>query len=218
VFTTFSLFIVTVVASYLFYQRIKMAQSEYDKSRNIVKTITHSFNRQVKKIESNLEKVERDALEAKYLANEALASRQGNNEANLASIEKINELSMRVNVIEESIETMKKDLVKLASQPRPATSQTKVEAPIPVQKEDVLQGLTETELEVLRMIVDMGEGTVPEIKNTIGKTREHTARLLKKLYDKGFIDRNTSSMPYKYRIRKEIRDLIMEQANSTIGL
>ena len=65
------------------------------------------------------------------------------------------------------------------------------------------------------MIVDFGEGTVPEIKERIDKTREHTARLLKKLYDKGFIDRNTSSMPYRYSIRKEIRDLIMEQGEAS---
>ena len=69
------------------------------------------------------------------------------------------------------------------------------------------------------MIVDTGEGTVPEIKEIIEKTREHTARLLKKLYDKGFVDRNTSSMPYRYSIRKEIRDLILEQnETNTVGL
>jgi len=88
-----------------------------------------------------------------------------------------------------------------------------------VHGEDILQTLTNTELEVLKMIVDFGEGTVPEIKEQIQKTREHTARLLKKLYDKGFIDRNTNSMPYRYSIRKEIRDLIQEQNEaSTIGL
>ena len=107
---------------------------------------------------------------------------------------------------------MKKDLSKLSSQPRVIVSpQNPVDAPIPIQGDDILQELTETELEVLKMIVDFGEGTVPEIKEQISKTREHTARLLKKLYDKGFIDRNTSNMPYRYNIRKEIRDLIMEQ-------
>ena len=85
-------------------------------------------------------------------------------------------------------------------------------APIPVEGDNILQQITGTELEVLKMIVDLGEGTVPEIKGVIGKTREHTARLLKKLYEKGYIDRNTSSMPYRYSIRKEIRELIMGQS------
>ena len=218
VFTTFALFLVTIVASYIFYQRIKMAQGEYEDSKDAVRNITFGFSRQVKRMESDLERLERDTLQAKYMANEALANRQDNSDATLAGLEKVKELSVRVDGIEDSIETMKKDLNKLASQPR-IIQQTQVDAPIPVQGEDILQGLTDTELEVLKMIVDTGEGTVPEIKEIIEKTREHTARLLKKLYDKGFVDRNTSSMPYRYSIRKEIRDLILEQNEAnTVGL
>jgi hypothetical protein len=219
VFTTFALFLVTVVASYIFYQRIKMAQSEYDESKDAVRNITFGFTRQVKRVESELGRIERETLQAKYMANEALSAKQGNSEATLAGLEKVKELSDRVNGIEESIETMKKDLSKIASQPRVVIPANPVDAPIPVQGDDILQGLTETELDVLKRIVDFGEGTVPEIKEHIDKTREHTARLLKKLYDKGFIDRNTSSMPYRYSIRKEIRDLILEQNEaSTLGL
>ncbi|MCW4012447.1 MAG: MarR family transcriptional regulator [Candidatus Bathyarchaeota archaeon] len=218
VFTTFALFLVTIVASYIFYQRIKMAQGEYEDSKDAVRNITFGFSRQVKRMESDLDRLERDTLQAKYMANEALANRQDNSEATLAGLEKVKELSDRVDGIEESIETMKKDLNKLASQPR-IIQQTQVDAPIPVQGDDILQGLTDTELDVLKMIVDTGEGTVPEIKEIIGKTREHTARLLKKLYENGFIDRNTSSMPYRYSIRKEIRDLILEQNEAnTVGL
>ena len=170
VFTTFSLFLVTIVASYIFYQRIKMAQGEYEDSKDAVRNITFGFSRQVKRMESDLERLERDTLQAKYMANEALANRQDNSDATLAGLEKVKELSDRVDGIEDSIETMKKDLNKLTSQPR-IIQQTQVDAPIPVQGEDIMQGLTDTELEVLKMIVDTGEGTVPEIKEIIEKTR-----------------------------------------------
>ena len=211
VFTTVALFILTVVASYIFYKRIKMAQHEYDMSKNIVRNITFGFTRQVKRMETDLNKIEKEAFQARYLANQALNSNQVNNDAKNTGLE-VKDLSQRVESIEESIDTMKKDLSKLASQPRILVSSKKsVEAPIPVQGDDILQELTETELGVLKMIVDSSEGTVPEIREKISKTREHTARLLKKLYDKGFIDRNTSSMPYRYSIRKEIKELIMEQ-------
>ncbi|MBN1682674.1 MarR family transcriptional regulator [Candidatus Bathyarchaeota archaeon] len=216
VFTTLALFLVTIVASYIFYQRIKMAQLEYEDSKDTVRNITFGFTRQVKKIEHEINKIERDTIQVKNIANEALSSRKNYNEATLLGLEKIKELSDRVNGIEETIDIMKKDLSKIASQPKVVIPvQSSVEAPIPVQSEDILQELTDTELEVLKMIVDFGEGTVPEIKERIDKTREHTARLLKKLYDKGFIDRNTSSMPYRYSIRKEIRDLIMEQGEAS---
>jgi multidrug efflux pump subunit AcrB len=216
VFTTLALFLVTIVASYIFYQRIKMAQLEYEDSKDTVRNITFGFTRQVKKIEHELNKIELDTLQVKNIANEALSSRKNVNEATLVGLEKIKQLSDRVNGIEETIDVMKKDISKIASQPKVVIPvQSSVEAPIPVQSEDILQELTDTELEVLKMIVDFGEGTVPEIKERIDKTREHTARLLKKLYDKGFIDRNTSSMPYRYSIRKEIRDLIMEQGEAS---
>jgi DNA-binding MarR family transcriptional regulator len=170
-------------------------------------------------MESDLDRIEGEALQARYLANEALNSKNVDSEATLAGLEKVKELSDRVVVIEKSINNMKKELSILASQPRVVIpTQNSLDAPIPLQEDSVLQELTDTELEVLKMIVDFGEGTVPEIKEHIQKTREHTARLLKKLYDKGYIDRNTSSMPYRYSIRKEIRDLIMEQIEpSTIG-
>jgi len=71
--------------------------------------------------------------------------------------------------------------------------------------------LTPTEIEVLMIIAEMEECSVPEIRERIRKTREHTARLLKKLYERGFIDRNTSGMPYRYRVRKEIKELIKQQ-------
>ncbi|MBS7652342.1 MAG: MarR family transcriptional regulator [Candidatus Bathyarchaeia archaeon] len=78
---------------------------------------------------------------------------------------------------------------------------------------DALLNLTNTEIEVLTIIEENGEASVSEIKKRINKTREHTARLLKKLYDKGYIDRNSSRMPYRYYVRKELKDKIKRKPN-----
>ena len=209
-FTTLSLFVVMIVGSYIVYQRVVMAQEEYEDSKDAVRNISSGFTRQVKRMESELDRIESEALQAKYMANEAMNSGQGTGDATFKGLEKVKELSDRVDTIETSIESMRGDLQKIASQPR-IVQQVPVTAPIPVEGDNILQQITGTELEVLKMIVDLGEGTVPEIKDVISKTREHTARLLKKLYEKGYIDRNTSSMPYRYSIRKEIRELIMGQ-------
>jgi predicted transcriptional regulator len=219
VYTNLAMFVVLVVASFIFYQRIKMAQWEYDESRGKVQNITSMFTRQVKRMESEINRVEREALQAKYMANEAFSAGQGSGDATLAGLEKVVELNNRVENIETSIETMRDELKKLASQPRVISQVQSLSAPIPVEGISIIQQITETEMEVLKMIVDLGEGTVPEIKDVISKTREHTSRLLKKLYEKGYIDRNTSGMPYRYSIRKEIRELILEQNEEpTLGL
>jgi len=215
VFTTIALFVVTVVASYIYYRRIRMAQAEYEGSRESVMNITSGFTRQVKRMEGNLRKMEGDAAQARYMAEEALKMGRGSNEATLKGLEKVKELSGRVEGIEGNLDKMRTELQKLAAQPRLAPTLAQVDAPIPVQGEDVFKRLTDTELEVLQMIMDLGEGSVPEIRDKINKTREHTARLLKKLYDSGFIDRNTSGMPYRYSVRKEIRDPLLEKRAQT---
>jgi len=45
--------------------------------------------------------------------------------------------------------------------------------------------------------------TSRDIQITLGRTREHTSRLLKKLYQDGFVKRNTSSKPYTYSITEK---------------
>lgn len=42
--------------------------------------------------------------------------------------------------------------------------------------------------------------TSRDIQGVLGKSREHTARLLKKLYDDGLVERNTETKPYTYSI------------------
>lgn len=214
-FTTAALFLITLAASIIFYQRIKMAQSEYEESKQSVRNITFGFTRQAKRIESDIVRLEKETLEAKLLAAKAIQTGQKKDGKTPADLKVVEELSGRVETIEKSIEGIRKEVQEIARQPRTIVQPVPVDAPIPVQGENIFNQLTETEIEVLRMIVDIGEGSVPEIREQIGKTREHTARLLKKLYDKGFIDRNTSRMPYRYVIRKEIKDLILQGSETS---
>ena len=214
-FTTAALFLITLAASIIFYQRIKMAQSEYEESKQSVRNITFGFTRQAKRIESDIVRLEKETLEAKLLAAKAIQTGQKKDGKTPADLKVVEELSGRVETIEKSIEGIRKEVQEIARQPRTIVQPVPVDAPIPVQGENIFNQLTETEIEVLRMIVDIGEGSVPEIREQIGKTREHTARLLKKLYDKGFIDRNTSRMPYRYVIRKEIKELILQGSETS---
>ena len=44
-----------------------------------------------------------------------------------------------------------------------------------------------------------------EIQSSIGRTREHTSRLMKKLYEVRLVDRQSNSRPYKYTITRSGR-------------
>jgi len=211
IFTTAALFAITLAASLIFYRRIKMAQREYEGSKDAVGTITAGFTRQVNKLEQSIQETKNDAVTAKVAATEALKSSGETKEAVLQGLEEVKKLQDKVHSTESTVESFKKELQRLTATPRVPVQAPSLEAPIPVQQASVFDQLTDTELEVLVKIVELGEGTVPEIRDHIKKTREHTARMLKRLYDSGFIDRNTSGMPYRYSVRKEIKELILQK-------
>lgn len=57
--------------------------------------------------------------------------------------------------------------------------------------------------------------TSREIQRRINKSREHTSRLLKKLYSENIVMRDGSSRPFKYKITNEGRKLLEGTANSS---
>jgi len=58
---------------------------------------------------------------------------------------------------------------------------------------------TETESKVLRLLAQ-GPRTSAQIKEEVGRSREHTARMMKTLFDRGLVVRNDRNKPYVYEI------------------
>ncbi len=210
-FATACLFAVTVAASFIYYQRIKLAHEEYESSKDVIRSITVGFTQQVKKIANLIRNIEIDASEARAIASEAIKVSQETMETVKETSGERQRIASKIEDTEKALAEMKEEMQKLSRRPVAVPARVDVDAPIPLKQDAVLDQLTPTELDVLTLIEEMGEGSVPQIRERIQKTREHTARLLKKLYDRGFIDRNTSGMPYRYHIRKEIRELIQQQ-------
>jgi len=53
--------------------------------------------------------------------------------------------------------------------------------------------------------------TSREVQHAIGRTREHTARLMKKLHDSGLVDRDANSKPFRYKITDSGRERLKEK-------
>ena len=60
---------------------------------------------------------------------------------------------------------------------------------------------------VLKLITS-GPMTSRDIEVTFGKSREHVSRLMKKLFEDGFVGRDTSARPYRYTITEKGRERI----------
>lgn len=201
-----SLLAVTVVASVLFYQRIKQAQEEYETSKGVIKNIGASFSRERSRDRRRMESVEASALEAVERSVESLRVSEETRAEVRSLSEEAKKNAQELVAVKSRIEELalrrdlKEDVIEKKGVP----------SPISIREEGVLSKLNSTELVVLEILDREGEMSVPKMMEKIEKTREHTARLLKKLYEKGFVDRNTRRMPYKYNIRKELIDLLRE--------
>jgi predicted HTH transcriptional regulator len=80
----------------------------------------------------------------------------------------------------------------------------KSEPVMPIRRDKALATLTDTEIMVLEMLLTEGPKTAPEIKERISLSREHTARLMKKLYEEGYLERETGKIPFRYSAKEEM--------------
>lgn len=65
---------------------------------------------------------------------------------------------------------------------------------------DVLASLTRTERRTLEILRVEGAKGAPELGKRLEKSREHTSRLMKKLYMEGYVSRETNHAPFRYKL------------------
>lgn len=212
----------TVVVAFLYGRRISGAHKKYVEAKNVVDDIIVSFNRQLRRHEDRLEtsarKVDvlssRDVLLAEKLEDQkkevrALADR-------VESFSALEKALTRIGALENQfseVASVKDDLLKKVAeiekqQLRQKDSEAKIVSAIPIKREKVLAPLTETELTVLEFLAAEGGKTAPEIKGQIKLSREHTARLMKKLYEKGYLERSMNKIPFTYRLKEEMKKIL----------
>ena len=56
--------------------------------------------------------------------------------------------------------------------------------------------------------------TSREVQQSIGRTREHTARLMKKLHDLGLVSRDINTKPFRYNITDVGQETLRERAGA----
>lgn len=221
---TILLLLVMIVFAAMYYRRIKKAREMYEEAKGAVGDVVISFNRQLQRQENRLGAI---AYETEVLSSKSedaakklkVHAKQVSSLAtkveSFSGIEKkvsaqIEEMSKKV----DDVIAKQKSLVKKVAEV-PKVPEAKIKAAIPIKRERALAPLTETELSVLEILASEGKKTAPEIKNRITLTREHTARLMKKLYEKGYLERETGKMPYAYSIKEEMRKILRKTEAKT---
>ncbi len=215
---------VAVGAAIEYYRNLVKIWKEYEKAKEAFSDIILSFSRELKRTAESLQTVSYKV--------EAASSRSSD------ALRVVKELENRLKLLEnkaekllEDREQMLKRLSDVEKQTRDITESHKeiltkvsvieekaqkvsvspelgVETVIPIKREKALAQLTETELAVLEMLAAEGPKTAPEIKERIKLSREHTARLMKKLYEEGYLERDSSKIPFKYSLKREMERIL----------
>jgi len=218
------LLVVTVGAAIKYYKQLRRVQREYEKAEQVVEDIVLSFNRQIRQEANKLEliayKVEAvssksdkalrkaEEVDKKLLPLESkIGAALGDREKLLTRLDEVDKKVCDTVGSQEALTAKISTMEELARQ-FSMVPEAKIEAVIPIKREKVLAPLTETELSVLEMLSLEGPKTAPGIKEKIRLSREHTARLMKKLYESGYLERETSKIPFKYSVKKEMEKLL----------
>jgi uncharacterized membrane protein len=221
--------VIIIIASTEYYRQIRKAQKEYEISKNIIEDIVSSFNRELKreatrleliafKVDGGLAKSDTSMKRVEILEKEILPIKEHFNNVNeeTSSFEskrlkienQVQNIDNSNQILKKRIEILEEKLTKLTEIP-----EIKRETVIPIRREKAMAALTETEIRVLELLSNEGGKTAPEIKNKINLSREHTARLMKKLYEKGYLERETGKIPFIYNIKKEMEKILNSTNN-----
>jgi uncharacterized membrane protein len=224
----------TVLSSAEYYRQVRKAQKEYQKAKGIVEEIVFSFDRELKReserlaavaftVENNLAKVDTsldriDRIEKKVEPTEVqlkgIAQIKTDITANVTNIlAGITSLESKIKDIDTAQETLKTKVSGLEEQIQKLTiiPEVKNEPPAPaivLRRDKAMSALTDTEIQVLEMLASQGSKTAPEIKEKVNLSREHTARLMKKLYEEGYVEREVGKIPFRYSIKEEMEKLL----------
>jgi hypothetical protein len=214
----------TGVSALEYYRMLRQARREYEEARGAVEDIVLSFSRQFRRegerVEALAYKVE--ALDSK---SDRVLGMMGDVEKRMSTAEakvsadsegreklafRLAEVENKARDIIASQEAVTAKIVNLEQQARQfsAVPEASLEGAIPIRRDKALAQLTGTEVAVLEMLASEGPKTAPQIKEKVRLSREHTARLMKKLYEEGYLERETTKIPFKYSAKKEMEKLL----------
>jgi len=221
-----TLFSITSIFMLIYFRRMRQAADEYRRAKNVIDDVIVSFNRDLQRQNEKIQEIARSY--------EQMASKEDNkiNEINAMILEikskleelmghrerlstdyedlkvKVDDMRAKYDEILRRISEVERNLSeRVRTKEREETSHL---AP-KVRESRALARLTETELRVLEILAAEGEKTVPEIRDRIGLTREHTARLMKSLYTRGYVERVSDRVPYVYRLNREMEEILRRE-------
>lgn len=220
-----SLLLMTLGVIAVYFGKMKKVSREYLEAKNILGDIVLSFKSDLQRQEDRVESIAQlvDGLRSsddsskqiEELRAQVADIRKDLEEGARASSDLCGQFEELTTRVEDLFVQEKQNFRKISELQQTRRQQPleleRIEAAIPIKRERALARLTDTELRVLEILADEGERTASEVRDKVKLTREHTSRLMKSLYTRGYVDRTAARLPYEYRIKDEMRQILKKQ-------
>jgi len=212
---TFLLVLTSIFFAYKYYKIISYATKEYEMARDFLNAIVLTFKKKLEiqnsKIDSILYDIEnlysiteKRKNETEIIQNKIITLTNQTTSSSLVSKKIVNNMILLTsninNLKKTNTELLEKIELLQTDYSKPSLNLNNIQK----RQSKSLFNLTNTEKQILQILISDGARTAPEIEKTIGKTREHTSRLMKKLWQNGYIERETQVSPFIYRPTKEL--------------
>jgi len=217
-----SLSLFTCAIVLIYFRKMKEVSRRYVEAKGIIGDVILSFKADLQSQANRIRSISQatEALSAQVELPELVQKLTGEvdgikNVLSTASAG-ITRLSTETNELTKTVERLtsqqaeneKRIGLLASSRGKAAAVGERIEAAIPIRKDRAMSGLTDTELSVLEILAGEGEKTSNQIRAKMELTREHIGRLMKSLYDRGYIERRTDRLPYTYRIKDEMLNIL----------
>jgi hypothetical protein len=121
----------------------------------------------------------------------------------------IADLRTRLDIFEMRAQAAAVPIQVVASQPTHAEA---VSEPVAVTQHATEPGGQNGTVDYILKLLSEQARTSREVQHAIGRTREHTARLMKKLHDSGLVSRDMNVKPFRYAITPAGREALSKPA------
>ncbi len=123
----------------------------------------------------------------------------------------ISELQAKLSIVEDRLQSQR-DPSQYISQVRPHVAQAA--EPVTITQRPTIENEVNSTTDYILKLLTERPRTSREVQLAIGRTREHTARLMKKLYDLDLISRDINSKPFRYDITNAGRETLAKRVGT----
>jgi hypothetical protein len=205
------LFFSSIYFAIIYYKKLIQLNKEFNENKHSIEIIIDNYLRSIKKQEHIIEKLKLnfELLHSSYEKNNITLDQLSQNYINLSNyLKNISKIKPKPNVYKFK---SKKDPMKVIEQQKNHKISIETKGILNITDPDIINSnitekLTDTERYIIQILLYEEDISAPKIQKKIEKTREHTARLMRKLYSEGYVERSTHKIPYTYRLNKNIKD------------